>query len=63
MIQRIGDATPRGGTDVGSGPVPCARDVPHIPPNGLLFGCILSMALGLAIALKCPQKPPKKSNE
>lgn len=36
---------------------------PHIPPNGILFGCILIMALGLAIAVKWPQKPPKKSNE
>lgn len=30
---------------------------PHIPPNGLLFGCILTMAIGLAIALKWPDKP------
>ena len=36
---------------------------PHIPPNGILFGCILIMAIGLAIAVKWPQKPPKKSNE
>jgi hypothetical protein len=32
---------------------------PHIPPNGLLFGCILIMAIGLGIALKWPHKPPK----
>ena len=36
---------------------------PHIPPNGLLFGCILIMAIGLAIALKWPQKPSKKSHD
>lgn len=36
---------------------------PHIPPNGILFGCIFIMALGLAIAVKWPQKPPKKSSE
>jgi hypothetical protein len=32
---------------------------PHIPPNGLLFGCILIMALGLALALKWPSKRSK----
>ncbi|MGH9004873.1 MAG: hypothetical protein ACRDYV_17260 [Acidimicrobiia bacterium] len=36
---------------------------PHIPPNGLLFGCIVIMAIGLAIAIKWPDKPPKKSND
>ena len=30
---------------------------PHIPPNGLLFGCILIMAIGLTVALKWPDKP------
>ena len=30
---------------------------PHIPPNGILFGCILIMGLGLVIAFKWPQKP------
>ena len=30
---------------------------PHIPPNGLLFGCIVIMGLGLALAFKWPQKP------
>ncbi|MGH9010576.1 MAG: hypothetical protein ACRDYF_12130 [Acidimicrobiia bacterium] len=32
---------------------------PHIPPNGLLFGCIVIMAIGLGIALRWPHKPPK----
>ena len=32
---------------------------PHVPPNGLLFGCIVVMAIGLAIALKLPAKKPK----
>ena len=36
---------------------------PHVSPNGILFGCILIMAAGLAIAVKWPQKPPKKSND
>jgi hypothetical protein len=33
---------------------------PHIPPNGILFGAIVIMGLGLAIALKWPEKPQKK---
>jgi hypothetical protein len=33
---------------------------PHISPNGILFGCILIMALGLAIALKWPEKRQRK---
>ncbi|MEW6472353.1 MAG: hypothetical protein AB1679_08780 [Actinomycetota bacterium] len=33
---------------------------PHISPNGILFGCIVIMALGLAVALKWPEKPQKK---
>lgn len=32
---------------------------PHIPPNGLLFGCILLMAIGLAVALRWPEKKTK----
>jgi len=32
---------------------------PHIPPNGLLFGCILIMVVGLGIAVKYTGKPPK----
>ena len=33
---------------------------PHIPPNGLLFGCIVIMVLGLGVAYKLPPpKPPK----
>lgn len=32
---------------------------PHIPPNGLLFGSIVVMVVGLGIALKWPEKPPK----
>ena len=32
---------------------------PHIPPNGLLFGCILLMVIGLAVAVKWPDKPRK----
>ena len=32
---------------------------PHIPPNGLLFGCIVIMVLGLGVAYKLPDKPPK----
>jgi hypothetical protein len=32
---------------------------PHIPPNGLLFGCIIIMAIGLGVAFKWPDKPPK----
>ncbi len=32
---------------------------PHIPPNGLLFGCIVIMVIGLGIALKWTDKPPK----
>lgn len=32
---------------------------PHIPPNGLLFGAIVIMAIGLAIALRWPEKPRK----
>jgi hypothetical protein len=30
---------------------------PHIPPNGILFGCIVIMGLGVVIAIKWPQKP------
>jgi hypothetical protein len=33
--------------------------VPHVSPSGILFGCILIMAGGLALAFKWPQKPPK----
>jgi hypothetical protein len=32
---------------------------PHIPPNGLLFGCIVIMAIGLGVAFKWPDKGPK----
>ena len=32
---------------------------PHIPPNGLLFGCIVMMVLGLAFAFKWPDKKQK----
>jgi hypothetical protein len=34
--------------------------VPHVSPSGILFGCIVIMGAGLAIAFKWPQKPPKK---
>jgi hypothetical protein len=33
---------------------------PHISPNGILFGCIVLMALSLAIAIKWPSKTQKK---
>jgi hypothetical protein len=33
---------------------------PHISPSGILFGCIVIMALGLAVAVKWPEKPQKK---
>jgi hypothetical protein len=32
---------------------------PHIPPNGLLFGSIVVMVIGLAVAVRWPVKPPK----
>lgn len=31
---------------------------PHIPPNGLLFGCIVIMVLGLGVAYRWPEKKP-----
>ena len=34
---------------------------PHIPPNGLLFGCILIMVLGLGLAYRWPEKKPPKT--
>lgn len=33
---------------------------PHISPSGILFGCIVIMALGLGAALKWPEKPKKQ---
>lgn len=36
---------------------------PHIPPNGLLFGCILIMVLGLGVAHRWPEKKPPKPKD
>ena len=33
---------------------------PHIPPNGLLFGCIVVMVIGLGVAFKWPDKKTPK---
>jgi hypothetical protein len=33
---------------------------PHVSPSGVLFGCVVIMALGLAAAFKWPQKPPEQ---
>ena len=33
---------------------------PHIPPNGLLFGCIVVMVIGLGAAFKWPDKKTPK---
>ena len=36
---------------------------PHIPPNGLLFGCILIMVLGLGLAYRWPEKKPTNTHK